>query len=424
MRQRGSRRLSSGTVWVCLLIGGIVLPTQAAVENWVATWATGSLAVGPLTGARLKGDLEGHTIRQVVPLTVGGTAVRIRLSNRKGTGPFRLDDTHAGVAGEGAALAAGSNHPVTFNGRSSILIPPGAEVISDPLDVSLPAMQDLAISFHVALQRGAPSIGGSGAESYIASGRVSAQDDADGFSPLSGAVLLSAVDVVAGDAVRGAIVAFGDSITAGGRTSWPGVLASRLAERPGPTMAVLNYGIGGNRLLFDSACWGDSGLARLDEALSQSGVTTLILSGLGGNDVRLQDRPGDPDVAAVLPEELARCADYRELGVTAEELITGMQQVVERARARGITVYGGPIGPSKHARTWTVGKQAIQDAVNAWTRTPGAFDGIIDFAAPCVDPDDPHLMSAKCDRGDHLHPTAAGSAVMAEGIDLSLLLRD
>ena len=400
------------------------MPAQAAAENWVATWATGSLAVGPLTGARLKGDLEGHTIRQVVPLTVGGTAVRIRLSNRKGTGPFRLDDTYAGAAGEGAALAAGSNHPVTFNGRSSIFIPPGAEVISDPFDVSLPAMRDLAISFHVAFQRGAPSIGGSGAESYIAPGRVSAQHDADGFSPLSGAVLLSAVDVVAGDAVRGAVVAFGDSITAGGRTSWPGVLASRLAERPGPTLAVLNYGIGGNRLLFDSACWGDSGLARLDEALSQSGVTTLILSGLGGNDVRLQDRPGDPDVATVLPEELAGCADYRELGVTADELITGMQQIVERARARGITVYGGSIGPSKHARTWTAGKQAILDAVNAWTRTPGAFDGIIDFAAPCVDPDDPHLLDAKCDRGDHLHPTAAGSALMAESIDLSLLLRD
>ena len=133
----------------------------------------------------------------------------------------------------------------------------------------------LAISFHVALQRGAPSIGGSGTESYIASGRVSAQDAADGFSPLSGAVLLAAVDVLAGDTVRGAIVAFGDSITAGGRTSWPGVLASRLAAQPGPTMAVLNYGIGGNRLLFDSPCWrGTAAWARLDEALSQSGVTT------------------------------------------------------------------------------------------------------------------------------------------------------
>ena len=424
MRESGSRGLSSRSVWVCLLIGGMVLPTQAAAENWVATWATASMAVGPLTSAPLKGDLEGRTIRQVVPLTVGGTAVRIHLSNRKGTGPFRVDDTYVGMAGAGAALAAGSNQPVTFNGRSSILIPRGAEVISDPLDVALPAMQDLAISFHVALQRGAPSIGGSGAESYIASGRVSAQDDAGGFSRLSGAVLLSAVDVVAGDAVRGAIVAFGDSITAGGRTSWPGVLASRLAARPGPTMAVLNYGIGGNRLLFDSACWGDSGLARVDEALSQSGVTTLILSGLGGNDIRMQDRQGDPVIAAVLPEELARCADYRELGVTADELITGMQQVVERARARGITVYGGHIGPSKHARTWTVGKQTILDAVNAWTRTPGAFDGIIDFAAPCVDPEDPHLLDAKCDRGDHLHPTEAGSALMAEGIDLSLLLRD
>ena len=166
------------------------------------------MAVGPLTSAPLTADLEGHTIRQIVPLTVGGTAVRIHLSNRKGTGPFRLDDTYLGVAGAGAALAAGSNQPVTFNGRSSILIPPGAEVIAIPLDVALgAAMQDLAISFQVALQRGAPSIGGSGAESYIASGRVSAQDDAGGFSRLSGAVLLSAVDVVAGDDVRGAIVA-------------------------------------------------------------------------------------------------------------------------------------------------------------------------------------------------------------------------
>lgn len=424
MRGRGARRWSFGPVRVWLLIASIGLPAQAAAENWVATWATASLVVGPTTGARLEGDLEGHTIRQVVPLTVGGTALRIRLSNRKGTGPFRLDDIYAGAAGEGAALAAGSNRPVTFNGRSTILIPPGAEVISDPLDVALPALQDLAISFHVALQRGAPSVGGSGAESYIASGRGSARDAADGFTPLGGAVLLAAVDVVAGDAVRGAIVAFGDSITAGGRASWPGVLASRLAERPGPTLAVLNYGIGGNRLLFDSPCWGDSGVARLDEALSQSGVTALILSGLGGNDVRLQDRAGDPDAAAVLPEELARCAAYRELGVTADELISGMQQIAARARARGIRVYGGQIGPSKHARTWTAGKQAIQDAVNAWTRTPGAFDGIIDFAAPCVDPDDPHLLAAKCDRGDHLHPNASGAALMAEGIDLSLLLRD
>ena len=381
------------------------------------------MTVGPLTSARLKGDLEGHTIRQVVPLTVGGTAVRIRLSNRKGTGPFRLDDVHVGMPGDGAALRAGSNRSVTFNGGSSILIPQGAEVISDPLDLPLPAMQDIAISFHVALQQGTPSIGRSGAASYIPAGRVSARNDAAGFEPLSGAVLLSAVDVLAGDAVRGAIVAFGASITAGGRTSWPGVLASRLAEQAGPTMAVLNHGIGGNRLLFDSACWGENGLARLDEALSQSGVTTLILS-MGANSLRMQDLPNDRDIAAVLPDDLVACADDRELGLTFDQLITGMQQVVAKARARGITVYGGQLPPFKGARTWSEVRQTFQDDVNAWIRTPGAFDGIIDLFAPCLDPDDPELWSEQCDSGDHVHPTAAGAVLIAEGIDLSLLLRD
>jgi lysophospholipase L1-like esterase len=200
------------------------------------------------------------------------------------------------------------------------------------------------------------------------------------------------------------------------------VLASRLAQRTGPTLAVLNYGIVGNRLLYDSACWGDGGLARLEEALSQTGVTALIFAGLGGNDIRLQDRPGDPSVSATPDRRFIGCYGSHELGVTAQELIEAIQQVVSRAHARGIKVYGGYLPPFKGSSRWSTGKQSVQNAVNAWTRTAGAFDGVLDFAAPCVDPDDPERLLAQCDSGDHIHLSAGGSALIGHGIDLTVLL--
>jgi lysophospholipase L1-like esterase len=302
------------------------------------------------------------------------------------------------------------------------MIPPGAEALSDPLALALGSLQDVAISFHVTLQKGAPSVGGSGVQSYIAAGRAAAQVDAAGFSPLGGAILLSAVDVLAPDQVRGAVVAFGDSVTAGGRASWPGVLASRLAQHAGPALAVLNYGVVGNRLLYDSACWGDGGLARLEEALSQSGVRALIFAGLGGNDIRLQDRPGEPSVSDAPDRRFIGCYGSHDLGVTAEELIEAIQQVVVRARARGIKVYGGYFPPFKDSSRWSAARQSIQNAVNAWTRTAGAFDGVLDFAAPCVDPDDAERLLAKCDSGDRIHLSAAGSALIGQGIDLAVLI--
>jgi lysophospholipase L1-like esterase len=411
------------SVWLCMFFcGAIVLPGAAAPENWVATWATSAMSAGERAVQQVKSGLDGHTIRQIVPLTVGGTALRIRLSNRKGTGPIRLDDIYIGIPLNAPALTAGSTRAVTFNTKNSIMIPQGAEAISDPLPLVLGNMQDVAVSFHVTLQKGAPSVGASGVQSYIAAGRMSTKVDAVGFSALGGAILLSAVDVVAAERVRGAVVAFGDSVTAGGRTSWPGVLASRLAQHTGPTLAVLNYGIAGNRLLYDSACWGDGGLARLEEALSQSGVKALIFAGLGGNDIRLQDRPGDPSVSATPDSRFIGCYGSHDLGVTSEELIQAIQQVVARARARGIKVYGGYFPPFKDSSRWSAAKQSIQNSVNAWTRTAGVFDGVLDFAAPCVDPDDSERLLTTCDSGDHIHLSTTGSAVIGQAIDLAVLL--
>lgn len=410
-------------VFLCLASATLAGRQRTDAGAWVATWGTSSMAAGSGAGGQLTSGLEGHTIRQIVPLTVGGTAVRIRLSNRKGTGPFWLDDIYVGMVSKGLMLAAGSNTPITFDGKRSIMVPRGAEVISDRVEISLRDMQDIALSFHVTRQKGAPSVGGSGVQSHVAVGRRSLEVDASGFSRMGGAVLLGAVDVIPRSHVRGAVVAFGDSITAGGRTSWPGALATRLAAQTGPTVAVLNYGVGGNRLFYDSACYGDAGLGRLDEALSQSGVKALIFAGLGGNEIRRQDRPGQPGVRPDLDKDTATCWEHHNLGITSDELIAGVRQVVARAHARGIKVYGGYFPPFRGHPLWSAEKQSIQEAVNAWTRTAGAFDGIIDFAAPCVDPNDPTRWQARCDSGDQLHPSPTGSAVIANGMDVSVLLR-
>ena len=388
-------------------------------ERWVGTWATSSTGTQISLGAGLLGELENQTVRQIVPTSIGGSAVRLRFSNARGDRIIRIADVHVGLQQNGAVLADGSNNPVTFGGRSSILVSAGASVLSDAVTMRLASMQDLAVTFFVKGPTGPLTTGASGAVSYLAEGNVASAHDGDGFTRAGAAMFLVSVDVMPDQGVLGAVVTFGDSITAGGRTSWPGVLASRfLAEPPGRAMAVLNYGIGGMRLLRDSPCFGESGLERFAEVLLQPNVRAIIVFGLGGNDIRLANQP---DGAATLtslgwPEVVGPCFGDRT-PVTAEDLIGGLQQLVLRAHAQGIKIFWNPITPFGSIDS----ERAVTVSVNEWARTNGTFDGVFDVSVSCTDSTDPWKLLDECS-GDNLHPNTTGARHFANAIDLSVLI--
>lgn len=347
------------------------------------------------------------TIRDVVHLSAGGASVRVRLSNAFGTGPLVVGHTtvaRPAVPG-GAGVAPGTLRQVTFHGSPTVAVPAGAEAVSDPIRLAVPAGGDLLVTtytpgdatpmtYHlIALQR-----------AYLVRGADAADAvEAGAFSGVSTVRhLVSGVDVAGGP---GAVVALGDSITDGYHSTpganrrWPDVLAERLRNGPpSRRFGVLNAGIGGNRVLHDRGVHGPSALRRLDrDVFSRAGVRTVIaLEGI--NDI--QQRPHELDPGRIT---------------------AGLAAIAARARARGLRVVGGTLTPFGGCPCYSPREEKTRVAVNGWIRTSGTFDAVADFDAVLRDPDHPNRMRPEYDSGDHLHPGDRGYAAMGNAVDLSAL---
>ncbi len=386
----------------------------AAAEHthWVATW--GASPAPQLSEAQMRTahlSFENQTIREIVHTSVGSNSVRVRLSNAHGKNTVEIGAAHIALRSQGPGIVAGSDRILTFNGRATVSIPPDALIFSDQVKLDVPAAGDLAISIFIRNAAAGAGIHYSAQQtSYIGSGDVTGAASISDPTTLTSWVFLTGVDVLAPQSTV-AIVAFGDSITDGARSTvdanrrWPNVLADRLlAQRRGQRIAVVDAGIGGNRVLHDG--FGVNALARFDrDVLAVPGAKyVIVLEGI--NDL------GHAGTSA--PESET---------VSAEDIIAGLKQMIERAHEKGLKIIGATLTPFEGTVMkgyFTPEKEVKRQAINEWIRTGQAFDGVIDFEKALRDPANPNRMFPAFDGGDHLHPGDAGYKAMGEAIDLSL----
>jgi lysophospholipase L1-like esterase len=378
-------------------------PRTRPIGPWTGTWQ-GTMA------AAMDGGCANCTVRDVVHTSIGGTAVRVRLSNVFGTVPLRVGHTTVALpAVPGTAqVAPGTLRQVTFHRRAAVTVPPGSEVVSDPVPLAVPARHDLLVTTYTPGRRIRTSYHPIAMRhSFFAAGTDVANAVDAGAFPFRTVVwrFVSGVDVAGAAAVPGSVVALGDSITDGYRSSddadrrWTDVLAARLLRGPAQRrFGVLNAGIGGNRVLLDDGAYGPSALHRLDrDVLSRPGVrTVIVLEGI--NDIQHAPYQLDPT-----------------------KITAGLAEIAARSRARGLRVIGGTLTPFGGCKRYTPRKERTRQAVNSWIRTGGVFDAVVDFDAALRDARRPHRMRPAYDSGDHLHPGDAGYAAMANAVDLSVL---
>jgi len=393
--------------------------------HWVSAWSAAVHAPLPFTDLPASPVFENQTIRMVVRPTMGGERLRVRLSNAFGTTATTIGAAHIALVSKGAEIVPQSDRVLTFSGSSSIAIPPGAPVFSDPVDLKVPAFAELAISLYLPEKTSALSTHfWAQHETYISGpGNFTGQTDIPNPSMRTSWYWLADVEVWASPQAA-ATVAFGDSITdgvgakQGEYSDWPDDLANRLASGQGAgRLAVLNEGIGGNRILHDGA--GVSALARFDrDVLAQPGVVNvIILEGI--NDIGWPHMKARPSPNGTTPSQ-GPFADDR---VTAQDLIAGLKQIIERAHEHGIRVFGATLTPFEGADYYSADGEVERQAVNQWIRTSGSFDAVFDFDAAVRDPNHPARFREDYQSGDHLHPSAAGYRAMAAAVDLSVLRR-
>lgn len=374
-------------------------------DHWTGTWAA---TPAPADGVAL----DNPTIRMFPRISIGGDKIRVRLSNAAGTADLTIATTRIARRAAGASIQPATDTAVTFNGNTSVKIPAGAFVVSDPIAFHVKPLEDLAVSIHIpGIIPASFGVTGRYARqfNYLSPpGDFTSMENMFAAKVVDDWFFLSGIDVLTPDDVGG-IVALGDSITDGNISThdafcrWPDQLARRLVARGGRQFGVMNQGLGGNRVCHDMR--GDSGVRRFDrDVLSQPGVTHAIVL-LGVNDLR--NRRG-------LPEE----------NVTATDLTMGLNQMAQRARTRGIKLFGGTITPFENETfmlgAWSPAKEKIRLETNEWIRTSGAFHAVIDFDKELRDPSHPSRMLPIYDNGDHLHPGDVGYNRMGDVIDLSL----
>jgi lysophospholipase L1-like esterase len=382
-------------------------------EHWIGTWSAGPTALGGAT------QYEDQTLRLIVHTSVGGSQVRVRISNTFGSESLTIGAARVALRDRGARIVPNTDRALSFSGRSSIDVPAGALVISDPVHLQVPALSDLAVSIYLPRPSTANTTHVVAQQTnYIAgiAGDVTSAPDLPGTVITSQWDFLTGVDVT--DARRGsAIVVFGDSITDGvGSTPdtnrrWTDFLEMRLARSGFDHLAVLNEGLTGNRILHPAPAgidfFGLAALARFDrDVLGQAGLKYLLVL-LGTNDI------AQPGIVAPDSEE-----------VSSDDLIAGYLQLITRAHERGIMVYGCTLLPFENSAIapgfYSPEKEVKREAVNAWIRTSGAYDGVMDFDKALRDPAHPLRILPVYDSGDHTHPNDEGYRAMANSIDLSL----
>jgi lysophospholipase L1-like esterase len=431
---------------VCILGFALVATTQdlTGQERWVATWAASPQPASfdfPGTKQPAGPELErneslknqddqpeesdqpppffmppninNQTVRMIVRASIGGSSLRVHISNAYGTSPLTVGAAHIALHDKGSAVIPASDRALTFSRKDSFVIPPGALIVSDPVDLQIPELSYLTISVYVAGTPTPPTIHLTGLHTtYISKpGDYTRSVNIEESSTVQSWYWISGVDVLA-PSDSGLIVALGDSITDGATStpdtdrSWPSILAERLlANKETADLAIVNQGISGNRLLGDGA--GVSALARLDrDVISQAGVKWLVvLEGI--NDIGMSSMGMQMGVP-----------------VTAEDLIAAHWQMIERAHLHGIKAIGATLTPFAGALYYSEKGESMRQAVNHWIRTSGAYDAVIDFDAILRDPENPKQMNAGYFINDYLHPNDAGYKAMAEAVDMSIFTSD
>ena len=377
-------------------------------RHWVGTWAAAPAPSEAGVG------FNNHTLRMNPRVSIGGDTLRVRLSNAYGLRKLEIGAASVGIRDKGPAIVPGSEREITFNGSRSATVAAGALVVSDPIELEVQPLADLAVSIHLP---------GEVPPAFQITGRYARQTnyisppgnfaDATTMPVLKITdewFFLSGVDVLASKET-GCVVAVGDSLTDANISThdtynrWPDQLARRLLAREGGRpLAVVNQGLGGNRILHDMR--GDSGLRRFDrDVLAQPGVTHAIVM-LGTNDLR--NRWAKPE------EE-----------VTAEQMIAGLRQMALRAQAHGIKLFAATLTPFGNETfmtgAWNPVREGHRVAFNNWIRETGTLAGIVDFDKALRDPERPTQMLPIYDSGDGLHPSDAGYCRMGDAIDLALL---
>ncbi|MGH8235532.1 MAG: GDSL-type esterase/lipase family protein, partial [Steroidobacteraceae bacterium] len=381
---------------------------RRSAYRWASAWSAAPDQEGPA--------LPAKTIRQIVRASLGGSSVRLRLSNSYGTGPVTIGPVRVAKDAGESAIQPGTDRAVTFGGKPTVTIAQGADVLSDSVAFPVAALEQLAISMYVVDSGKASTWHGVGMQTaYIANGDVTAATKLAGSETDTSRYFLTDVEVAAAADAR-TIVVIGDSITDGvgsahdGNRRWPDALAERLQADPAlASIAVVNSGIAGNRLLNDASepFVGPSMLSRFErDALSKPGVRWIVLLS-GSNDISAADMLDTPKDK-----------------VSAQQIIAGMQQLIARAHAAGIKVYGATLLPNAGVQkpfVRTPKAQARRQEVNAWIRNSGAFDAVVDFERLMGDSARPDHLAPAYDSGDHLHPNDAGYKAMAAAIDLRVL---
>jgi len=387
--------------------------TRPDAASWVAVWGSSNYSPEP-NNALPTADLQDTTLRQVMRVTAGGDVIRLRITNAFGTTPLRITSASVArpVVNGGAAIDPATAHVVMFDGQAGVVVPPGADYLSDPIAWPVQAMDDVAISLRLIETGGQTSHPGSRATTFVAAGDQVSAPHLTAARTVDHWYYVAAIEASDPD-LEGAVVVLGDSITDGygvpanTNQRWPDRLAARLQADPTTRgLSVINQGIGGNRLLLDGL--GPNLLARFErDVLSHPGVRFLIvLEGVNDLGVLTRDQPASPEAHAALVHQMT--GTYR--------------QIVARARARGIRVIGATIMPYGGSAYYhpTAENEADRQALNAWIRTPGNFDAVIDFDRIMGDPQRPDRLKAEVDSGDGLHPSMAGYVVMGDAVPLTL----